>query len=362
MNYYTKESKKLESACADGQVKWSSPSNIALVKYWGKHGRQLPSNPSISLTLDKSRSTTSISWKFKELSSKDVSVDFYFENEKKESFADKIIKFFNSIVEDFPFLTQLEFEIHSENSFPHSAGIASSASSMSALALCLCEIEAILFNKEIGSEAFMKKASYYARLGSGSACRSLYSNVVTWGNSTDSNVHSDDEFAAPLVEFNPVFKTFRDSILIVDAGEKSVSSRAGHALMNTHPFASIRFSNAKKNMGLIISAMQEGDLKVFGEIVETEALELHGLMMNSSPSFILMKPATLEIINKVREFRTRTDLPLYFTLDAGPNVHLLYPDLIVDEVQSFIKSELLTYTANNKSIEDCVGLGPKKEI
>jgi len=362
MSYYTNPKKILSSKCESGLVRWSSPSNIALVKYWGKHGRQLPSNSSVSFTLENARSTTSLSWNYKETNNNKISLKFFFEDEEKKSFADKIEKFLTSILEDFPFLTQLRLEIRSANSFPHSAGIASSASSMSALALCLCELETILFNLDVTEEEFLKKASYFARLGSGSACRSLYSNLVTWGEHNDERVHSDNEFAFPLKKYDPIFDSFRDSILIVDAGEKSVSSRAGHALMTTHPFAQVRFDNARKNMVELINAMELGDLSKFGEIVESEALELHGLMMNSTPSFILMKPNTLEIINKVRQFREETSLPLYFTLDAGPNVHLLYPDNIFDKVQSFIKTDLLKLTASGVSIEDKVGKGPRREL
>ncbi len=361
MNYYTnKDYKKIEN-CEPGFVKWSSPSNIALVKYWGKHGRQLPSNSSISFTLENARSITSISWSFKEKISENISLKFYFEGESKKSFSDKIEKFLTSILPDFPFLTQINLEIRSENTFPHSAGIASSASSMSALSLCLCEIESILLKTEINEEDFLKKASYFARIGSGSACRSLFPKLVMWGDSNDSKITSDNEFSSPLKEYDQLFDTFHDSILIVDAGEKSVSSRAGHALMNNHPFARVRFENAQKNISSLIDALQSGDLETFGEIVESEALELHGLMMNSSPSFILMKPNTLEIINRVREFRKETSLPLFFTLDAGPNVHLLYPKNIFEEVQNFIQSELLEFTASGISIEDVVGSGPRRE-
>ena len=158
-----------------------------------------------------------------------------------------------------------------------------------------------------------------------------------------------------------IFSTFKDSILVVDAGEKSVSSRAGHALMNEHPFSKVRFENANNNLSKLIVAMKDGDLKTFGEIIESEALELHGLMMNSTPSFILMKPETLSIIDKVRAFREQTQHALYFTLDAGPNVHLLYPANISSEVEAFIESELLQFLPTKSWIKDEVGLGPEKK-
>jgi len=93
----------------------------------------------------------------------------------------KISEFFISITSIFPFLLQLNFKIYSKNTFPHSAGIASSASGMSAIALCLCDIENQYFNSFATKEEFYKKASFVARLGSGSACRSIYGGIVTWG-------------------------------------------------------------------------------------------------------------------------------------------------------------------------------------
>ena len=126
---------------SDGEVAWRSPSNIALVKYWGKYGRQLPSNPSISFTLKNAH--TNMRMKY---SSGNGAVTLYFEGERNEQFEQRIKRYIKSINDIYPFLENVDLEIHSENSFPHSAGIASSASAMSALALCLCSIEKKVFN------------------------------------------------------------------------------------------------------------------------------------------------------------------------------------------------------------------------
>lgn len=120
---------------------WRSPSNIALVKYWGKHGIQLPRNSSISFTLSNAYSETSIEFTKKNTDNNKIEIDFLFEGKKNEAFQKRIEKFLNSIVSHFPFITSLNLQISSTNSFPHSTGIASSASAMSALALGLCSIE-----------------------------------------------------------------------------------------------------------------------------------------------------------------------------------------------------------------------------
>jgi diphosphomevalonate decarboxylase len=98
----------------------------------------------------------------------------------------------------------------------------------------------------------------------------------------------------------------------------------------------------------------------FADIVEAEALELHALMMTSQPSFILMQPNTLDIIQRIRSFRERTQLPVCFTLDAGPNVHVLYPYYEKRKVRNFIQKELLPLCEQQVAIYDHMGRGPKQ--
>ncbi len=341
-----------------GRVGWKSPSNIALVKYWGKTGGQIPANPSLSFTLSKSLTETTI--EFSPALGNEFAVEFLFEGISNEKFAEKTSIFFNKIVDVFPFINQLDFKIHSKNTFPHSAGIASSASGMSAIALCLCEIERKYFDQFSSEEKFFKKASYVARLGSGSACRSVYGRLVSWGK-IEGVESSSDLFGSKLPEnVHPIFNSFHDSILIVDSGQKKVSSTIGHGLMNTNPFSDKRFEQAKNNITSLLEVIKTGDLEEFVKIVESEALTLHSMMMTSNPYFLLMKPNTISIIEKVWEFRKETEIQTCFTLDAGPNIHLLYPDKNKNEVRSFIESELMLFTVNNTVIHDIVGNGPEK--
>ena len=130
--------------------------------------------------------------------------------------------------------------------------------------------------------------------------------------------------------------------------------------MKTNPFAKTRYAQAEKNLKEIITALKKGDLEKFGAITEEEAMTLHALMMSSSPSFILMAPSTLSMIEKIRRFREESKLPVYFTLDAGPNIHLLYPKNIAKKVDRFIYDELEQHCESGKMIHDNVGKGPKK--
>ena len=137
----------------------------------------------ISFTLNHCRSTTSLEFQKKEDKSDNFEFDFYFEDKPKEDFKPKIQKFFERIQEYCPYLNDYKFIIRSENSFPHSSGIASSASGMSALALCIKDLESQL-DPEMSEEHFQRKASFLARLGSGSASRSIQGDLMIWGQRT----------------------------------------------------------------------------------------------------------------------------------------------------------------------------------
>lgn len=339
---------------------WQCPSNIALVKYWGKHGNQLPNNPSVSFTLSEAATRTFVTWD-EDLNAASSGLRFLFEGKENPSFEGRIKKFVDSLSgELFPFLKYGHLTIETSNSFPHSSGIASSASAMSALAVALCDLERMISGKSPADSLFYRKASVVSRLGSGSACRSVYPVAAIWGH-CEAVDGSSDEWAAGLEgRVHPVFRAFHDDILIISPEEKSVSSSAGHGLMENNPFAPARYRQARERTGKLLDALQDGDLQTFGKITEDEALTLHALMMCSDPSYILMKEGSLSVINLVRQFRMDTRIPLYFTLDAGPNVHLLYPDEFEEPVSQFIAGELRSLCHEGRIIRDQVGSGPQK--
>lgn len=343
-----------------GKIAWKSPSNLALIKYWGKFGRQLPRNPSISFTLENAFTQTLLTYQPKTNDTEGIQLEFSFHDEPNEPFKAKVLQFLESITDIFPFLPQLELNIRSYNSFPHSAGIASSASSMSTLALCLCSLEDELFQTLQDDEAFDKKASFIARLGSGSACRSIYPGLALWGE-TAAVAGSSNEFAVPMSEkVHEIFQTFHDDILIASQREKSVSSRAGHALMDQNAYASPRYQQANDRMNTLLKVLENGDLETFGQIVEDEALTLHALMMTSHPSYLLMRPNSLAMIERIRAYRANTNNPVYFSLDAGPNLHVLYPEEVIHEVRPFIEEELVPLCEEGMWISDWVGEGPEQ--
>lgn len=340
-------------------VTWQCPSNLAIVKYWGKHGKQLPRNPSISMTLRESKTITALSWKPKAEPKESINLQFTFEGTENEKFKAKLVQFLSFLsLEHFPFLHEYNLVIESRNTFPHSSGIASSASSMGALALCLCSMEKEVTGIEKENWNFLSRASEIARLGSGSASRSVFGFWSAWGHHTD--IHqSSDLYAVDIHKHvHPVFNTFHNDILIISAGEKSVSSTAGHQLMENNPYATARYTQATQKTGTLYAALKSGNIDEFIQIAESEALTLHALMMCSEPSYTLMEPHSLEIIKRIRHFRHKTKWPVGFSLDAGPNIHFLYPAEIAHRIQDFLDNELIPLCQHQQLIRDGIGHGP----
>jgi diphosphomevalonate decarboxylase len=330
------------------ETKWRSPSNIAFVKYWGKKGHQIPSNPSVSMTLKDCYTETSVKFS----SCEKLCVELSLEGKSEERFGAKIMAYLERL--DRPELKNIRLQVQTRNTFPHGAGIASSASGLSAFALCLTDY---LFElQERPRDAlFYQEASDLSRLASGSACRSIYGGFTTWGESALSG--SSDRFSTPL-EVHESLTNLHDTVLIISDAEKSISSSKGHERMSEHGYASARFIEAKKNFSLMISALKTGDLEGMGLVLENEALQLHAMMMTSPESFTLLRPNSLLAIEMVRAFRNETKLPLYFTLDAGPNLHLIYPPTAYSKVQAFITHEL--GALGTRIIDDQRGEGPIK--
>lgn len=337
------------------KVTWRCPSNIAIVKYWGKKGIQIPCNSSLSLTL--SNSYTEVEAELSEKTSQDlVELHYFFEGEKNEKFGQRVAKFLSDNKRYFPFLDSYAITIQSSNSFPHSAGIASSASAFGAISLALLDISYLLEGKNQDQE-FYAIASNLARLGSGSASRSMFAGYAAWGENKEI-IGSSDLHAIEITDVHPIFRNMKDAILIVEDEPKKVSSSVGHSLMNNHPYAEQRFEQAYQRTAELVSILKNGNIDAFITMCESEALTLHAMMMTSGDYYLLVKPNTIAAIEKLMAFRNEKNIPVCFTLDAGPNVHVLYPKEYEVEVEKFIHTELApTY---KKVIFDQEGNGPTK--
>jgi diphosphomevalonate decarboxylase len=197
-------------------------------------------------------------------------------------------------------------------------------------------------------------------MGSGSACRSVYPGFAIWGKEQLFESCSD-EFAIPISNgIHPVYYGLRDAIFIVDSGVKEVSSSMGHALMNDHFYQQSRIAQAHHNLNELYLALLTGNQDKFIEVVENEAMSLHAMMMTSTPSFLLLKPNSLELILRIRRFREKAKIPVSFTIDAGPNIHLLYFKKDELDVKAFIERDLQAFCENGKWIDDRIGKGPER--
>ena len=340
-----------------------APSNIALVKYWGKHGRQLPRNPNASFTLSVARTITRLEWGERSaLDSAPVQVRLFYDGAEHEGFGARVRAFLTSVAGEHPVLGRYALAVHTRNTFPHGAGIASSASAMAALAECVVALEEEAAGMAFAPDERLRRVSRLARLGSGSAARSVVGTAAAWGASPELPGSSDDYAVSLADRLAPVFADYRDSIVLVSAAEKSVSSTAGHALMEHHPYAAERYAVARRRFATLLDVLRRGELDDFCALVEADALDLHGLMLQSTPPYVLLAPATLAVAEATRRFRRESGVPVCFTLDAGPNVHLLYPASATAAVDAWLRDEVAALlpggTLAGRVIDDHVGAGP----
>jgi len=179
-----------------------------------------------------------------------------------------------------------------------------------------------------------------------------------FGGETELIPRSNDLEAIGITHVvHPSLTSLHDAILVISRQPKRLSSSKGHETMNRHPFAEARIEQARDHLTGILQAMKEGNLERVGSIAEAEALSLHALVMSAAGGAVLLEPATLTVMNRIREARS-LGLPVFFTLDAGPNVHLLYPEENKSQVQRFIENELAPYCTDGLWIDDLCGAGP----
>ncbi len=279
--------------------------NIALIKYWGKKDSKLflPWNSSISITLDGLCTVTEVEFS-PEFEEDEIIVNGKrLEGEKRE----RVVRHLNVIRSMAK--TELKARVISENNFPAGAGLASSASAFAALTLAA--------TSALGMELSKKELSIISRRGSGSSCRSIYGGFVEWkaGNS------SEESYAEQIAPKG--YWDVRDVIAIVAGEEKKVSSRAGmEQTVKTCPFFMKRVEEVNKYLPVLRKAILDRDFKTLGEITEFDCLSMHATMLTTKPMLLYWNPETVKIIKEVVSWREE-GIEAYFTIDAGPNVHVI---------------------------------------
>lgn len=323
----------------------SVPSNIAFLKYWGKSdpAKKWPTNNSLSMTLDKCRTSTSC---FLDFSLSDFEIFYDGKKIKEGDFFQKIRKHLCFLKSTFDFPGFLRVE--TSNNFPTASGVASSASGFAALTLA--SVAAWTSSStflELSQEGFsIQKLSSLSRLGSGSACRSLLGGFVLWekGPSPDEQRVKKISCDWPLM----------DILIVLKQGEKKLSSTEAHVRVPSSPLFSLRMSQIEEKQKDFEEALKEKNIKKLGALLEQEALEIHAVIMTAEKPFSYLLDETVAFLSWMRQLRQKGLAQVYFTLDAGSNVHVICEEREVSNFLSFLKRDF----PNLAYIKDNVGKGP----
>lgn len=290
-----------------------SNSNIAFIKYWGNRDAtyRVPLNDSVSMNLDRAFTTTTV--EFDAQLNDDVII--IGGKEADGSARVRAVAHLNRIRK----LARVETKarMQSENNFPMGAGIASSASAFAALSVAA--------SHAAGLQLSERELSILSRQAAGSACRSIPSGFVEWiaGHS------SENSYAVSIAP--PEHWDLRDVIAIVSTEEKKVGSYEGHAAAQTSPFLLARQNNLPARFHLVRQAILAKNLGLLGPAIEEDAIELHMMAMTSRPPIFYWTPGMVRVIQSAMRWREE-GLAVYFTLDAGPNVHLICEAKDADQV------------------------------
>jgi len=281
--------------------------NLAFIKYWGNRDNtlRLPMNGSISMNLDSLYTRTIVSFQ-PSLPFDELIINGH---EVRGAGLDRI-SYLLDIIRSMANIHE-RAEVMSENNFPSGAGIASSASACAALALA--------GSKAAGLRLSERELSRLARRGSGSASRSIPSGFVEWQAGTS----DEDSFAFSIAD--PDHWNLVDCIAIVSAADKKTSSTEGHGIADTSPLQAARVADAPRRLEICRKAILERDLNTFASIVELDSDMMHAVMMMSTPALYYWKPASLDVMNNVRQWRLE-GIEVCYTVDAGANVHVICPE------------------------------------
>jgi len=296
----------------------TSPANIAFIKYWGKKNPNLniPYNNSISMNLDSCLTTTTVHF-MDNLKEDEVVIDC----KKVEGEARNRVVRILDIVRTWAKI-KTKAKVSSINNFPSDAGVASSASAFSALALAASSSAGLKLSK--------KNLSILARLGSGSASRSIISGFSEWKKGSTTN----DSYAVQIEK--PSYWDLRDIVTIVSSEKKEKSSTEGHRAALTSPYFKERQKELISRTNNLKKAFLRKDIDTFGKLLEEEAVDLHLMAMTSKPPIFYLNSTTFAVMQVLRELRVK-GIKGYYTMDAGPNVHIICRQKDVDIINKTIK-------------------------
>jgi diphosphomevalonate decarboxylase len=278
--------------------------NIALIKYWGNRENllRLPSNGSISMNLDGLFARMQVVF-LPDLSRDSLSLNGREETGKPLA---RMVSFLDLVRRQANI--DLYALVNSENNFPTGAGLASSAAAFAALSLAA--------TNALGLDLDEGDLSRLARRGSGSACRSIPGGFVEW-------LPGDDDRGSFAISIAPPEHwDLVDCIAIVEPHPKTTGSTEGHRLADTSPLQSARLADSPRRLDICRQAILNRDFDALAAITELDSNLMHAVMMTSSPPLFYWQPSSLRLMKEIQDWR-KHGLPVCYTLDAGPNVHVL---------------------------------------
>lgn len=299
--------------------------NLAFIKYWGRKDEKLrlPTNGSLSMNLSEMTTTTTV--EFSDSFSEDtVEIDGQqIDKEAKRTIVhlDRIRNLAN---------ISTKAKIISQNNFPSSTGLSSSSSGFAALTVASV--------KAAGLSLSEKELSILARQGSGSACRSIPDGFVEWIDAET----SEESYAISV--FPSDYWDIADVVAVVSTEKKLISTSEGQKFAQTSPFFYTRINSMATKLELAKQYIQEKNFPKFGELIETEALEMHAIMLTSQPSLIYWSEGTLKLMKQVQQWR-QEGFPVYFTINTGQDIHLLCESKHISVLQ-----EKLTHISDVKNV------------
>jgi diphosphomevalonate decarboxylase len=303
-----------------------APSNIALIKYMGKKDPSLniPANPSLSYTLPNLKS-------FVELTSFPGSLDYWepletpgskpFELSQKSQ--ERFIKHLNMLKEIFNYSGN--FIVRSTNNFPLGSGLASSASSFAALTKCACIALSELTNQAIPDDFVQAQLS---RLGSGSSCRSFFSPWAFW----------EDEYCEKI---DLPYRELIHHVIIISEEEKSISSKQAHLAVQSSPHYQFRTTRANERLQALIAAFKSHLWAEAYQICWDEFLDMHNLFSTCDTPFHYITPESQNVLNILQIFWKKNQDGPIVTMDAGPNIHLLFRQDQAEMAKFFIQEYIV---------------------
>ncbi|HQN44503.1 MAG TPA: diphosphomevalonate decarboxylase [Anaerolineaceae bacterium] len=310
--------------------------NIAFIKYWGNRDQalRLPVNGSISMNLEGLFTRTRVSF------DEDLDADILVLN--GQDVVGSALSRVSALLDQVRGMVgkKLFAQVESSNNFPMGAGIASSAAAFAALSLAAA--------RAIGLELNEAELSRLARLGSGSACRSIPGGFVEW----QPGQGDADSFAisiAPAEHWK-----LADCVAVIETGHKPVGSTQGHALAGSSPLQAARVADAGRRLNRCRNAILKRDFRALAEVVELDSNLMHAVMMTSTPPLFYWEPASVQLMKAIPTWR-HEGLPVCYTLDAGANVHAICPA----EAAGQVAEQLNQQPGVQKVLQATVG-GPAK--